>query len=307
MASAPSTYSATFWTGPLITYTQPGTDPTLPANQDRLTDHVWLTRASTAGLFNAVNESSYDKDTKQDPSDTAWAVGTLGNHAFLSYGSWAAAGSGQPVHNLVGQQLVLHLVSDDIYLSVKFTYLGGGGAGGFAYERSTPSVSLPSPTVSITNPAGGAVFAAPASVKIGADAAVSSGTVTNVSFFAGATLLGSSQASPFHITTAGLAAGGYSLTAVATAAGVSTTSSPVSISVVSPVAVSNSVPAVSAGQFSFDYSANVGLTYIVQKSSDLATWIPVVTNVASINPVHFTETAVTSGARYYRVVRQPNP
>ena len=126
----------------------------------------------------------------------------------------------------------------------------------FTYKRST--APLPTPTVNITNPVGGAVFAAPANVKIAASASVSSGAVTNVAFFAGATALGSATVPPFGITASNLAANSYLLTAVATAAGVSATSSVVNISVVSPVAVSNSAPAIIGGQFSFDYSVNPG-------------------------------------------------
>ena len=117
--------------------------------------------------------------------------------------------------------------------------------------------------------------------------------------------LGSAQASPFNITAGSLAAGNYSLIAVATAAGVSTTSSAVNVSVVSPVAISNSVPVVAGGHFSFNYSANVGLTYVVQRSSDLINWPPVSTNVASNNPVHFTDSVPVNGSAFYRVARSP--
>ena len=168
-------------------------------------------------------------------------------------------------------------------------------------------VMPPSPAVSIANPAGGAVFSAPAVLLLRAAASVSSGTVTNVAFFADATPLGSVQVSPFNITSSSLAAGNYSLTAVATAAGISTTSAAVNVSVVSPVAVSKSVPVVASSHFSFNYNADVGLTYVVQKSSDLIAWLPVLTNVASSNPVHFTDSVPVSGASYYRVVREPNP
>jgi plastocyanin len=165
----------------------------------------------------------------------------------------------------------------------------------------------PSPTVSITNPAVGAVYSAPAVLHLGAAAAVSSGTVTNVAFFAGATPLGSVQVSPFNITSSSLAAGNYSLTAVATAAGLSTTSAVVNVSVVSPVAVSNSVPVVASSHFSFNYSADVGLTYVIQRSNDLINWTPVLTNVASTTSVHFADTTLVGAAGYYRVVLQPNP
>ncbi len=71
-------------------------------------------------------------------------------------------------------------------LSLKLTAWGGAGGSGdksFSYTRSTPAVAPPTPTISITNPASGAVFAESANVSIAASATVSSGTVTNVQFF----------------------------------------------------------------------------------------------------------------------------
>jgi hypothetical protein len=135
--------------------------------------------------------------------------------------------------------------------------------------------------------------------------------VTNVAFFAtngvATNSLGSVKTAPFSITGSALGAGNYSLIAVATAAGVSRTSAPVNISVVAPVAISNTAPAVAGGQFSFKYSVNVGLTYVVQRTTNLATWVSVATNVASVNPAVFSESAVTNGDRYYLVFLQPNP
>ena len=195
--------------------------------------------------------------------------------------SLAGSRAGDLSATLPNHPLVVHIKSDDIYLSMEFSSWTQGGAG-FSYQRSTPAVVQPPPMVSITSPAGGAVFAAPASVSITASASVSGGTVTNVAFFAStnhvANSLGAVRAAPFTVTALNLAAGAYSLAAVATAAGISATSSVVNISVVSPIAVSNSMPAVAGGQFSFSYSANAGLTYVVQRSSDLSTWVPVVTN-----------------------------
>ena len=43
---------------------------------------------------------------------------------------------------------MLHLISDDIYLSIKFTSWGGS-SGGFSYNRSTPAVPEPSSAVLI--------------------------------------------------------------------------------------------------------------------------------------------------------------
>lgn len=96
---------------------------------------------------------------------------------------------------------------------------------------SGPITNQP-PTVSITSPATGAGFTAPASVTIQATAADPDGTVARVQFFNGATLLGSATTAPYSFAWSNVAAGTYSLTAVATDnAGASTTSAAVSITV----------------------------------------------------------------------------
>jgi hypothetical protein len=151
------------------------------------------------------------------------------------------------------------------------------------------------------------VFAAPANVVIQANASVSGGTVTNVQFFTNSVLLGSVLTAPFSLTAGNLAAGSYVLTAVATSAGVSATSSVVNVSVVNPVVVNLSSATVNAGQFSFSYNANAGLTYVVQSSTNLVTWVSLVTNMAPGSPLLFTNPLNPAGANFYRVGRLPNP
>ena len=142
---SPLTHAATVWTGPTITYTQPGSDPTLPENQDRLTDNVWLTRGATHGLFNAKTEDAFV--TNFSPQDTEWADGTTADYASLTYTNWNAwtkdIHGGPP--NVIGINAVVHLISEDIYLDVKFTSWPSGGGGLFAYERSTPGTVSPNP------------------------------------------------------------------------------------------------------------------------------------------------------------------
>src|SRR3954468_12579683 len=95
----------------------------------------------------------------------------------------------------------------------------------------TASTNVP-PTVSLTGPANGATFTAPANITVAANAADSDGTISKVDFFSGNTLIGTATAAPFSITWTNVAQGNYSLTAVATDSGNATaTSSPVSISV----------------------------------------------------------------------------
>jgi hypothetical protein len=125
---------ATIWDGPLITFTEPsGGNGSNPADQDRITPNVWLTRNSTQGLFNAKTETGYSHFAS--PADTQWAYGALADYASLTFSSWEAW-NGQHPPSMVGKNAVVHLESEDIYLSVQFLSWGGA-AGGFSYERST--------------------------------------------------------------------------------------------------------------------------------------------------------------------------
>jgi hypothetical protein len=293
-------HAATLWTGPTINFTQSTTSP----SDVILPGKVVLTRGSNGVLYNtAAGETSPGSSS---PLDTEWAFGTLADYSTLSYQSLASMRNGNLAALILNQAMVMHLINEDIYLSVEFTQWGQNGAGGFAYTRSTPQVSNPPPTVSIINPSPGAIFAAPASVMLTATAD-SGGSVTNVAFFAGTNSLGQTTNSPFSVTGSIPAPGAYALTAVATAGGVSGTSSVVNITVVAPVAVSIGAAAAGSGLFSFSYSANPGLSYVVQSSSNLRDWVSVLTNTPSSTLVPFSEGLTAQRSRYYRVGRLPNP
>ena len=73
-----------------------------------------------------------------------------------------------------------------------------------------------SPTVSMTSPTGGATYTAPATVPITVTATESGGTVASVAFFANGGSIGTSTTAPFSFTWTNVAAGSYTLTAVAT-------------------------------------------------------------------------------------------
>jgi hypothetical protein len=145
--------SAIIWNGPALAFTNESV-----SDIDHITPNVWITRASTQGLFNIESESSYQHN--YSPSNTEWAFGTLDNYASLSYTNWedlfgGIAGGGPGA--LLGQDTVAHLISEDIYLSVKLTSWGGPGTG-FSYIRSTPGVP---PAISVVKAAplgGGEAF-----------------------------------------------------------------------------------------------------------------------------------------------------
>jgi len=208
LAAVPLVHAASLWTGPVIIYNQPSPDPAQASNQDRITPDVWLTRASSKGLFNAFFETNA---TALSPTNTEWAFGTLTNYASLHYTNWLAWLNGASPTTLVGQQVVLHLISDDIYLSLQIILWNSGGSGGFAYQRSTP-----------------------------APASLSRADINN-------------------------------------------------------------------GQFTFTYGTDAGFSYVVQSSTNLLNWVPVVTNTASGSSVMFSNSVDSTGIEFYRVGRLPNP
>jgi hypothetical protein len=135
----------TVWNGPVITFSKAAfANPALPANQDRITSATWITRANTRGIYNAVTETIYVGNLS--PANTEWATGTLANYASLTYQPWEIWAGGPPnIPNIVGVQAVVHLISENIYIGIKFTGWGvsGSGGGSFSYERTTPGVTTP--------------------------------------------------------------------------------------------------------------------------------------------------------------------
>jgi hypothetical protein len=143
--------AATVWSGPTIIFTkQRFADPGLPANQDRLTDRVALTRGSAQGLYNPLRQQSYSEG---GPAGTRWAFAGLegnpeagfsaANHMQLNFLTWEEALGGRPslAGNILDRPAVVHLVEEDIYLDIYFTdwAIGGGGGGSFSYTRTSPA------------------------------------------------------------------------------------------------------------------------------------------------------------------------
>jgi hypothetical protein len=153
----------TVWTGPDISFSKvANADPTVAANQDHITDSVWITRGTIQGIFNAATGSadcasgSCTYTHLQSPAGTQWATAltspgqdiTATNWAALTFESWEQAyGAREGLQfNIVGADAVVRLVNnpsdnnDDIYLNLKFSDWAGGGSGGaFTYTRSTPA------------------------------------------------------------------------------------------------------------------------------------------------------------------------
>jgi subtilisin family serine protease len=110
-----------------------------------------------------------------------------------------------------------------------------GWCGNLNYFRWTaPGINAP-PLVQLTSPVNGKYYTAPATIPLSATASDPDGTVSQVAFYAGSALLGIDTVPPFTLSWNNVAAGTYSLTAVATDnGGASTTSAAVIVQVLDP-------------------------------------------------------------------------
>ena len=108
----------------------------------------------------------------------------------------------------------------------------GGSSTSSATSVTVKSATNSAPTVSLTSPAAGASFTAPATVTLSATASDPENQIARVEFFAGATRVATDTTAPYSFSWTGVAAGSYSITAkVFDAAGASATSAARTITV----------------------------------------------------------------------------
>jgi hypothetical protein len=151
----------------------------------------------------------------------------------------------------------------------------GGSRTSTAVNVSVGSATNQLPTVAISSPASGASFTAPAAVTIAASAADSDGTIAGVDFYVGTQLIASDTSSPYTASWNNVAAGVYSLTAVARDnSGGTRTSSAVAVT----VAPATTLPTRVVFTASSDHATNV-TSYVVAiyRAADPLTASPVAT------------------------------
>lgn len=136
--------------------------------------------------------------------------------------NWATAGSDTiSMGSTVYVGLALSSRSPFGYSMAYFTNVSiesnGGSSGGSTPSSggSTPTRGNQAPLVSLTSPASGSTFSAPATFTLTATASDSDGGVAVVEFYSGSYLLGADITSPYSVPLYGIVSGTYSFTAVA--------------------------------------------------------------------------------------------
>jgi beta-glucanase (GH16 family) len=147
------------------------------------------------------------------------------NSSLIYIREGATGGYGGSTMTQVGTDFVYTKnIANGIPLSIYFTYNtppGGernSSANPHSYTVGTNCTGIAgvAPTVSITSPANNASYTEPATITINADAMDTDGTITNVEFYRGATLIGSDNTAPYSVTWTNAAASNYTISAKAT-------------------------------------------------------------------------------------------
>ncbi|WP_198937822.1 Ig-like domain-containing protein, partial [Pelomonas sp. KK5] len=118
-------------------------------------------------------------------------------------------------------------------ITARATDSGGASATSAAVSITINPPAHAIPTVTLSAPANNTTYASPATVTLTATAADTDGAITTVDFYNGSSKIGTATSAPYSFSWTNVAAGSYTLTAVATDnGGLSATSSPISIRVV---------------------------------------------------------------------------
>jgi hypothetical protein len=128
-----------------VVFTKPDSaDWTLPENQDRITNNVWITRKDIQSLFNIAQEDGYS-GSNGSPVGTLWSDTITAAADSASYTNFVAMNGGGP-QSLIGDTVSMYLPQDGLYFDVTFlSYSGGNTGGGFSYSRTSVTLSVDEP------------------------------------------------------------------------------------------------------------------------------------------------------------------
>jgi plastocyanin len=166
------------------------------------------------------------------------------------------------------------------------------------------------PTVAITAPANNATFEAPATFTIQATAGdTADDSVSDVEFFLGTSDSTNSIedviSAPYTTGVTNLAAGTYTLIAVARDSRGWTATDAITVTVTGGAAVTLDSPRLDGGKFIFDVNGlTTGKTNVLQISTNLVSWDSVKTNIAATASATVTNIA-TAARQFYRIFQLP--
>jgi hypothetical protein len=192
-----ATASATT-TGVFIPGLTNGFELSLPADTTTRTVKVYVGLYAAKGNFQAW---------LSDYSAKAYADTSLSNFFGNGYGAYTLNYRAASA----GQSLTVRFTAKEAYdpdfanVTLQSVTLVGG----------TPPPNSP-PMVTITTPTNGTVLTAPASFSLGATASDGDGSVSQIQFFNGGASLSVDTTNPYSVAVSSLAAGSYTLSAVAT-------------------------------------------------------------------------------------------
>ena len=119
--------------GEVVVFTkQDSADWTLPENQDRIADSVWITRKHNQSIFNIALESGM---TNISPLNTLWSRNSIINTEMIDFTTFRSMNDNDP-QSLIGDTISLYLPEYNMYFNVIFSsFSGGNSGGGFSYSR----------------------------------------------------------------------------------------------------------------------------------------------------------------------------
>ena len=119
--------------GEVVIFTkQDSADWTLPQNQDRIADSIWITRKHNQSIFNIALESGM---TNISPLNTLWSGKSIINTEMSDFTTFRSITNNNP-QSLIGDTISLYLPDYGMYFNVIFSsFSGGNSGGGFSYSR----------------------------------------------------------------------------------------------------------------------------------------------------------------------------
>jgi beta-galactosidase len=274
---------------------------TLAAGSRRvLADVEPVTSTGIEFIWRATNNGASSSSSVIGQTAPNWVRLTRTNNTFTAYYSgngttWTQIGTSTNITMAVSAYVGLAVCSHNT-ASLCTSLIDSVSA---SFLTNTP------PVISWVVPTNNSTFIQPNTITLTASATDADGTVTNVAFFNGTTLLGNvttSVGNQYSLTWNNAAVGSYTLSASATDNSGAINISPATIAiVVQPLTLTVSGTQTS-GQFGLTFQGQNGQNYVLETSTNLTMgWTPVWTNAPINGLLMFTNANATDQARFYRV------